>query len=223
MSSEWPSGIHENMQPMEEVDRPLCRAVNSQISRRGQLGGPLQPDSGFRFPPPWPHVASYVVSPPDVLPLAQRLEVALREKHRHPTEPVFSSSFSDLLFSRIGAGEIEISVYPYRGKDADGTVVRYRRWARSTNTTPYDTYSPVEFFYSTDRKLESLVPIEFGHDVFVFRDELFLAWSAERTYDNAWQRLPIPQPVVYIFKIVLEPPNKAYAVPACHFVYSGPL
>lgn len=223
MSSEWPSGIHESMQPMEEMDRPLCWAVNSYLARREELVGPLNPDSKFKLPPPWPQVASYAISSPDILPLAQRLELALRQRHQHPTELVFRNTFSDLLSSRISSGELAISVYPYRSKDSEDRVIRYQRWARSTDTTSYDTYSPVEFFYSPDSKLDKLVPIQFGHDVFIFRDELFIAWSAERTYDNAWQRLPIPQPVLYIFKIAMEPPDKAYAVPACHFVYSGPL
>lgn len=223
MSNEWPTGIHESMQSMEEVDRPLCWAVNSHIARRGELIGPLQPDSKFKLPPPWPHFASYVIGRRDVLALAQRLEVLLRQQYQHPTEPVFHKAFADLLLSRANSGELEISMYPYGSKESEGRVLRYQRWARNTNTTSDDFYSPVEFFYSPNSKLEDLALVGSGQDVFLFEDKLFIALSSERNHDNAWKYLPIPQPELYVYKIAIAPPNKAYATPVCHFVYSGPL
>lgn len=223
VSREWPTGIHESMESMQETDRPLCWAVNSRLSRHGPLIGPLLPDSKFKLPRPWPSVASHSIKQPDLISLAQRLEVALRQKWHHPTGPVFNSAFTELLLSRIASGELEISVYPHGSEDSGGRVLRYQRWTRTTSTTPYDFYSPVEFFHSPDKELDSLAPIGTGDDVFVFHEEVFIAKSSERGFDNAWQSLPLPQPVLHLYKIALQPPNKAFAVPVCHFIYSGPL
>ena len=223
VSSEWPTGIHEHMRPMEEADRPVCFALNSRLSRRGPIVGPLVPDSRFKLPPPWPSAVSRSIKQPDLFPLAQRLEVLLRQRRHHPEGVVLSNSFTELLASRIASGELEITEILSGSENTGGRVLRYQRWTRDTSTTAFDTYNPVEFFHSQDKEFASLVPVGTGDDVFVFRDEVFVAQSSARSFDNAWQRLPLPQPELHLYRIALQPPDMPSAVPVCHFVYSGPL
>jgi hypothetical protein len=228
LSTKWPTGIRQAMQPMNEDDRPLCRSVNNTLRKLGPLVSAFKADNPIVTGSPWEPVLWKPIDRSVVLPIAIRLEQVKSQKWAHVTDMTGSERFVARLRSRLEAGELTVSIAAspaivvYAARPARETVIlRYQRWAPRGITTDDDRNARVEYFASQDDGLANLVSLGPADDTFLYQGRLHFVSAFERSSDDAWRQLPLPQPELFVYKVAESSPGSPFLLTACHFLFSG--
>jgi hypothetical protein len=227
LSDRWPSGIRQRVLFMAPEDRALCKFVESTLSAHGPHSGALTSQRPFSELSDHTRVSWVPIDQSQLLPTARRLERLLRQKHHHETGIIETVQFSQQLADRIASGEITISIStsPARAysvvtkEDKEVSVLRYQRWADGTKNTELDFYQKIEFFQIKDDNLVTVYPIGSAEDVFIYKGRLYFDSTSERTFDDRWQFLPIPQAELYVYTIKDSNQGDKGLRPSCHLLY----
>jgi hypothetical protein len=227
LSDRWPSGIHESVVFMAPDNRGLCKSVEATLSALGPLSGALTQKKPFSETSDRTRVSWVPIEKSQLFPTAKKLEKLLRWKWQHDTTVVESDAFSQQLVKRIASGEITISRASAltfgagltKAENKEISVLRYQRWTDETKLTDYDFYEGVELFRVDHDDLSTVQSVGSAADAFLFNGLVYFDSISERTFDDRWRLLPIPQPELYIYTAQMENADNIAFRTACHLLY----
>lgn len=229
ISNQWPNGIHENVDTMEEEDRPLCQHVESTIRAYGPLAMPLTEQNLFEYADNKIQVTWKPIPKDKLFDVALTLEKVLRSGGNPQTELLESESFKKLINDRLSSGEITIEqasepilVHATVNKEErkETSVLRYQRWANHTKTTNMDYLQRVEFFRLDSTDISKAQPIiKSATNTFLFDGHIYFASLSERGYDDNWEMLPIHQPELFLYKVQWYDSMHTMFKTACHLLF----
>lgn len=227
LADRWPSGIREAFDYLAPENLALCKSVEAALSAQGPLSSALNGKMPFSEISAHNRVSWASVEKSQQLPLAKLLEKLLRNKWRHDSDVVETERFTKHLVSRIATGEIAMAVAADPAvatgfasiEDQEVSILRYQRWGNSTDTTEFDVYGQFEFFRVDKHDLSSARPIGSADDAFLLNGKLYLDSISERSYDDRWQYLPIPQPELIVYTVQRFDSDNTGLRTACHLRY----